>query len=110
MWQYSFAVKYNVSGVVDCNKRTFGGFDPQPGIAKQCFCDDIGYEDYDCIEGELAYWREQREVQSIETQSTTQYETTYTTITRTVTISEETQRRIQEEEERFTKETETRLK
>jgi hypothetical protein len=58
MFTYSFAVKYNVTGTVDCNKRTFAGFDPQPGFAKQCFCDDVGYEEYDNIESELAYWRE----------------------------------------------------
>jgi hypothetical protein len=49
MFEYEFAVKYNVSGTFDCNARTFG-YDPQPGFAKQCFCDDIQYEDRECIE------------------------------------------------------------
>lgn len=57
IWSAAFAVKYNVTGEVQCNSHTFG-FDPQPGKAKQCFCDDIGYEDKECIEYELAYWKE----------------------------------------------------
>jgi hypothetical protein len=109
MWTNAFAVKYDVSGTVGCNAKTFGS-DPQPGKAKQCFCDDIGFEDYECIESELAYWSEQREVQRIQYEAETQYTTTYSTVTTTTTVTEETQRRIQEEEERFTQETELRLK
>jgi hypothetical protein len=47
----------NVSGSVQCNTKTFG-IDPQPGYAKQCFCDDIEYEDAESVEEELAYWAE----------------------------------------------------
>lgn len=64
MYMQSFAVKYDVSGTVQCNSKTFG-FDPQPGKAKQCYCDDIQYEDKECIESELAYWAEQREINEI---------------------------------------------
>lgn len=65
MYGNAFAVKMNVSGSVQCTDKTFG-FDPQPGYAKQCFCDDIEYEDAECIEEELAYWAEQRESQVLE--------------------------------------------
>lgn len=109
MWETSFAVKYNVTGSVGCDKNTFG-FDPQPGHAKQCLCDDIGYEDYECIENNLAYWREQREVQWITQTSYSQSIVTTTTTTTTTTLQEETQRKIQEEEEKFARETEERLK
>lgn len=60
----AFAAKFNADGVYDCNAQTFG-FDPQPGKAKQCFCDDIGYEDRESIENELAYWAQFKETQTI---------------------------------------------
>lgn len=60
----AFAVKYNVHGSVQCNSKTFG-FDPQPGKPKQCFCDDVQYEDEEYIEPELEYWQEQREIEKI---------------------------------------------
>ena len=93
MWTNAFAVKYDVSGTVGCNARTFG-LDPQPGKAKQCFCDDIGFEDYECIESELAYWAEQREVTRIQYEAETQYSESYSSVITTTTVSEETQRRI----------------
>lgn len=43
-----FAYKWGVNGEFGCNAHTFGR-DPQPGKAKQCFCDDIEYEDLECI-------------------------------------------------------------
>lgn len=55
MFGNSFAAKFDVDGNVNCNEKAFG-FDPQPGKAKQCFCDDIGYEDRECVEAELAHW------------------------------------------------------
>lgn len=72
MYMTSFAVKYDVNGAVQCNTKTFG-FDPQPGKAKQCYCDDIEYEDKECIESELAYWAEQREINNMKFQQETQY-------------------------------------
>jgi hypothetical protein len=60
MYSNAFAAKFDADGVYDCNSKTFG-FDPQPGKAKQCFCDNIGYEDKQCIDGELAYWAQFRE-------------------------------------------------
>jgi hypothetical protein len=45
----NFAYKWDVNGEFACNAHTFGS-DPQPGKAKQCFCDDIGYEDLECIQ------------------------------------------------------------
>jgi hypothetical protein len=69
LYSNAFAVKWNVKGEVECNDKTFG-FDPQPGYAKQCFCDDIEYEDRESIEEELAYWAEQREVEEKETEET----------------------------------------
>lgn len=109
MYGDSFAVKYNVSGTIDCTEKAFG-VDPQPGKAKQCFCDDIQQEDEESIEAELAYWREQREITTMQTRSEESYTTYRTTTTTATTIGEETQKRIAEEEERFTAETEKRLK
>ena len=51
-----FAVKYNYNGDITCSAKAFGS-DPQPGKAKQCFCDDIGYEDRECLEEKLAFFQ-----------------------------------------------------
>lgn len=57
IWMNSpFAVKYNVSGSVICNSKTFNGKDPLPGKAKQCFCDDIEYNTKEMVESELKFF------------------------------------------------------
>lgn len=68
MYDNAFAVKYDVKGEVLCNTKTFGS-DPQPGKAKQCFCDDIDYEWKEDVEDELSYWSEQKEVTNIKDQA-----------------------------------------
>lgn len=68
MYDNAFAVKYDVKGEVLCNTKTFGS-DPQPGKAKQCFCDDIEFEYKEDVQEELAYWSEQKEVANIKDQA-----------------------------------------
>ena len=109
MWNNAFAVKYDVNGDVPCSASTFG-FDPQPGKAKQCFCDDIGYEDAECIETELAYWREQREVSKLTERSESSSRETSAAFESSWRIQEETQRKMLLEEERWTRETEERMR
>ena len=61
-----FVVKYNFTGDIMCDAGPHGfGSDPQKGKAKQCFCDDIEYEDRECIEEKLMFYQEQREITNI---------------------------------------------
>ena len=105
MYANAFAVKYNVSGSVMCNSKTFG-FDPQPGKVKQCYCDDIEYEGQEEIESELEYWSEYREVETIKEQSESEATEEESSFMSAEKIQEQTQAKIAEEEEKHAKETE----
>jgi len=109
MYGNSFAVKWNVTGEVACNEKTFG-FDPQPGYAKQCFCDDIEYEDEECIRDELAYWAEQRESQKLEVEEAEESEKVSGEYTKVVREQIDYEKIIRDEEAAFAKETAERLK
>ena len=109
MFGNAFAAKFDVDGDFLCSTKTFG-LDPQPGKAKQCFCDDVGHEAREVVETELAFWAEQRTVTTIRTESLEQSRVTSETTSTTTIITEETQRRILEEEKRFAEESELRLK
>lgn len=100
-----FAVKYDVNGDYACNAKTFGS-DPYPGQAMQCFCDDIGYEDRECIEESLEYWYSEVEVRNVQTTIETQYITSYTTYTTSTSSSMTISTQTLEEETRISKELE----
>ena len=104
-----FAVKYDVNGDYTCNSKTFGS-DPYPGQAMQCFCDDIEYEDKQCIQEALDSWYTEVEVRNVQSSIETQYLTTVTTYTTTTSSTMTSSQQIMEEETRISEELEKKLK
>ena len=53
-------MKQNVTGSVRCDAKSVAGADLYPGIAKQCFCDEVGAKDKDEAEAEIAFYESER--------------------------------------------------
>jgi hypothetical protein len=60
MFELPFEYKQNVTQKISCEWSSFGGTDPYPEVAKQCFCDSSNRKDisevhsqYDYLQGML---------------------------------------------------------
>jgi len=56
-------VEANKTDYVECSPESFGDTDPQPGVEKECYCDDRKKVEKTTVTYWIYYWQQKREEQ-----------------------------------------------